>query len=529
MRRWNGWGDDAVEAPVPPGLAVLVESLLGGGAPPRDLEFAAVVAMVPPSRLAPHRLVVADPAERVRHARGQSMPDLIGMRSGVDLAFPDGVAFPGSPAEVRELLAYASHTGAQLIPYGGGTSVVGHVNVIASETPVLTVDLSRLSALQSLDTRSNLATFGAGVSGTRLEAALRDRGYTLGHFPQSFEYSTLGGWIATRSKGQQSFHYGGIERLFAGGRVETPAGTLDLPALVASSAGPDLREVILGSEGRMGIITSATVRVSGLPESEEFEAYFFPDFEPAVDAVRAVVQARLPVSMLRLSDPTETALNVAMSGAETAQRATRFLRDHGIGDGRSMLLVGVTGATPSSVTLQHLAEVLAGFGGVAVPGAAYGSRWLASRFGAPYLRNSLWERGFAVDTVETSTDWTRLAETRKAIEKALREGLGDVGEVVFPFTHLSHIYPTGSSLYTTFLFRLAAEPAETLRRWRVLKDAVSRTLVACGATISHQHGVGLDHRPYLEAEKGPLGVGLIRRIAADLDPGGILNPGKLVS
>ena len=178
------------------------------------------------------------------------------------LTFPDAVAYPDSSEAVRELLHYAEQTGAILIPFGGGTSVVGHVTVLPSATPVVTVDLSRLSDLLSLDSTSHTAVFGAGITGAQLESRLRDHGFTLGHFPQSFEYSTLGGWIATRSRGQQAIHYGGIERLFAGASLETPAGPLNLPAHVASSAGLDLRELVLGSEGRLGIITSATVRIS---------------------------------------------------------------------------------------------------------------------------------------------------------------------------------------------------------------------------------------------------------------------------
>jgi alkyldihydroxyacetonephosphate synthase len=529
MRRWNGWGDEATPSTVQPGVVAVVETLLGPGRPPRDAGFAEVVQQVPGTRLAAHPLVTTDPGERVRHARGQSLPDLIALRSGSGLVFPDGVSFPRTGEEVRELLRYAGRTGARIIPYGGGTSVTGHVNVLTSSAPVLTVDMGRLNGLHHLDDRSNVAVFGPGASGARIEAGLRAHGYTLGHFPQSFEYSTLGGWIATRSKGQQSLYYGGIERLFAGGTVETPSGTLELPALVASSAGPDLREVVLGSEGRLGIITSATVRISPLPEFEQFEAFFFASLDQGVEAVRVAAQARLPLSMLRLSDATETALTISSAGGRRPTATRQVLQDHGFGEGACMLMVGVTGTAGARSTLRQARALLRGRGGVSVPGSSFGPRWLASRFSAPYLRNSLWERGYAVDTVETATDWTRLDATRRAVESVLRSGLADLGEVVFPFTHLSHVYPGGSSIYTTYLFRTAADPAETLRRWTLLKEGVSRTVVEHGATISHQHGVGVDHRPFLEPEKGPLGLDLIRRMTTELDPDRILNPGKLVS
>jgi alkyldihydroxyacetonephosphate synthase len=507
----------------------VVETLLGPGRPTPDARFADVVQQVPDSRLTAHPLVSTDPGERVRHARGQSLPDLIALRSGSGLVFPDGVSFPTTAEDVRELLRYASRTGTRIIPYGGGTSVTGHVNVLTSSAPVLTIDLGRLDGLHHLDDRSNVAVFGPGASGARIEASLRAHGYTLGHFPQSFEYSTLGGWIATRSKGQQSLYYGGIERLFAGGTVETPSGTLELPALVASSAGPDLREVVLGSEGRLGIITSATVRISPLPEFEQFEAFFFASFDQGVEAVRVAAQARLPLSMLRLSDATETSLTISSAGGNRPGATRRVLQDHGLGEGVCMLMVGVTGTAWARSTLRQARALLRGRGGVSVPGSTFGPRWLASRFSAPYLRNSLWERGFAVDTVETATDWTRLDATRRAVESVLRNGLADLGEAVFPFTHLSHVYPGGSSIYTTYLFRTAADPAETLRRWTLLKEGVSQTVVEHGATISHQHGVGVDHRAFLEPEKSPLGLDLIRRLTTELDPDRILNPGKLVS
>jgi alkyldihydroxyacetonephosphate synthase len=528
MRRWNGWGDDVSEPVADPGVAATLRALLGEGRPGRDVTFEEVLRQVPATRLSPDALVQTDPVVRARHTRGQSFPDLVALRSGTGLVFPDGVSFPSTGAEVRALLDYAARTGAQVIPYGGGTSVAGHINVLASSVPVLTIDLGRMAGLHELDEVSNTAVLGPGTSGRQIEDLLGPRGYTLGHFPQSFEYSTLGGWIATRSRGQQALYYGGIERIFAGGTVETPVGPLELPPLVASSAGPDLRELVLGSEGRLGIITSATVRVSPMPEFERFDAYFFATFDDGVEAVRAAAQARLPLSMLRLSDATETGLTLASAGARWSSATATALRDHGFGKAACLLLVGASGTLAARSTLHQAGALLRHRGGFEVAGSGFGARWLASRFAAPYLRNRLWELGYAVDTVETATDWTRLEATRRSVESVLRNGLADLDEVVLAFTHLSHVYPSGSSIYTTYLFRTAEDPAETLRRWTTLKEAVSRAVVAHGATISHQHGVGLDHRAYLQPEKGPLGIDLIRRMVTGLDPSGILNPGKLV-
>ncbi|HTA37931.1 MAG TPA: FAD-binding oxidoreductase, partial [Candidatus Acidoferrales bacterium] len=274
MRRWNGWGDENVRVEVPQGALDYLRELIGPGNPPPDASFESVIANVPASRLPQHPLVDVTPTTRALHARGQSLPDWLALRFGRLGRLPDGVAFPESSEDVRDLLEFARACDARLIPYGGGTSVAGHLDVPDGVDPVLTVSLVRMRGLLNLDTLAHLATFAGGVAGPDLEAQLRPHGYTLGHFPQSFEYSTLGGWIVTRSSGQQSLHYGRIESLLAGARVETPVGTLAIPTVPASAAGIDLREMVLGSEGRLGIVTEATVRVRELPEHESFHGIF---------------------------------------------------------------------------------------------------------------------------------------------------------------------------------------------------------------------------------------------------------------
>jgi len=529
MRRWNGWGDDTIAYPLQPLARVLIEQHIGAGTPPHDVTFADIAAQVPPSRLPPHRLIVTDSSDRVRHARGQSLPDLIALRSGSHLIFPDAVAYPMTFDDVQQLIRYAEESGVRLIPYGGGTSVVGHINILPSPIPTLTVDLSRMSSLIALDEVSNLATFGAGISGANLEANLRAHGYTLGHFPQSFEYSTLGGWIATRSKGQQSVYYGGIERLFAGGRVETSLGRLDLAPLPASATGPDLREMVLGSEGRMGIITEATMRVSRLPAHEDFRALFFADFDEAVTAVREIAQARLPFSMLRLLNGIETELTLSLgSHQKTRDWLEWLLKQRGIGSGKNMLFMGVTGnASAVKLTVRQMLDIARRHGGVHIAGSVLGNQWRKSRFRTPYLRNTLWEMGYAVDTVETAVDWAHVPAALQAIQTALRHGLDSINERVYVLTHLSHVYPTGSSIYTTYIYRIAPDAEETLRRWHLLKDAASRAMLQHGATISHQHGVGIDHLPYMALEKGEIGMSAIRDLCRHFDPQGIMNPGKL--
>jgi alkyldihydroxyacetonephosphate synthase len=470
-----------------------------------------------------------DPELRVRHARGQSLPDWIALRSGRVGAFPDGVAYPTDEDEVRDLLRYAVEAGARLIPYGGGTSVVGHINPLPGEAPVLTVNLSRLNRLRAFDTTSHLATFGAGVCGPDLEAQLRARGTTLGHFPQSFELSTLGGWIASRSSGQQSFHYGRIEDTFAGGHVETPAGPLDLPPHPASAAGPDLRHLLLGSEGRLGVFTEATVRVCPLPEREDFHAVFFPDWESGHTAVREIAQAWVPVSMLRLSNAVETETTLILAGHERlVGLAERALRALGLGEEKCLLLFGVTGSRKLVKRARRdLVAIAKEYDGRHV-GKYMGGKWRDSRFLSPYLRNTLWELGYAVDTLETALPWSAVPATVETIQAALRTGLQEIGERVHVFAHLSHIYSHGASFYVTYLLRVSPDPDEMLARWQRLKDAASRAIVAAGGTISHQHGVGTDHLPYLAAEKGELGMEALEAARQVFDPQGMMNPGKLL-
>jgi alkyldihydroxyacetonephosphate synthase len=529
MKRWNGWGDDSQSYPLPRSAEPYLERLVGRATPPQDAALFDVVASVPASRLPDHPLVSKDPEARLRHARGQSFPDWLALRSGRIEAFPDGVATPTSSEEVRALLGWAAEIGARVIPYGGGTSVVGHVNPIPGERPVLTLSLEKLDGLVELDEESQLATFGAGIIGPELERRLNQNGFTLGHFPQSFEHSTLGGWIASRSSGQQSLRYGRIDQLFAGGRLESPKGTLEMPPFPASAAGPDLRQLVLGSEGRLGVLTEATVRISPMPKKEAFHAVFFPSWHDALTATRRLAQSQLPMSMLRLSTPVETETNLALAGHKALLGAFEsVLGVLGAKAEKCMLIVGFSGS-PGQVDAarREALSIARDDHGIHV-GKTFGHQWHKSRFRAPFLRNSLWEHGYAVDTLETATTWAKVPAMVEAINAAIGNGLADIGEKVHVFTHLSHLYPQGSSIYTTYLFRLAADPEETLRRWSVLKTAASRVIVAGGGTISHQHGVGIDHRQYLEAEKGPQGIAAIKALLHTFDPAEMMNPGKLV-
>ena len=528
MRRWNGWGDDAVEFALnEEALAFLVQRV-GAGKPVKDAAFEQACAQVRESRLPPHRLIDVAPEVRLRNALGQSLPDWLRLRYGVIGTTPDGVAYPESAQDVRDLLDYAQQYGVALIPQGGGTSVAGHLTAPA-EMPALAVNMTRMRQLLYLDTESQLATFGAGVFGPDLEAQLRARGYTLGHFPQSFEYSTLGGWVATRSSGQQSLRYGRIEQMFRGGSMETPSGTLHLPTFPASAAGPDLREMVLGSEGRMGILTEATVRVTAAPAYESFHAVFFPSWSAAETAVRQIVQAGLSLSMLRLSNALETVTMLALAGhKKLISLLEGYLSLRGCKEGKCMLMIGVSGRKAlARAALREALSLTTPHGGVHM-GRYMGDKWKQNRFRNVYLRNAAWQHGFAIDTVETAVDWPRVEVMMRAIEAAATAALEQHGEQVHTYTHLSHLYAQGASVYTTFVYRLAGDYESDLARWKSLKKAVSMAIVENGGTISHQHGVGTDHAPYLAAEKGRLGMSSLRAMFEHLDPQQIMNPGKLL-
>jgi alkyldihydroxyacetonephosphate synthase len=530
MRKWNGWGDENTVFPTNQYAEELLQNTVGNGQVLSEAMLPDVLKQVPVSRLPAHPLIKTEAEIRVRHARGQSLPDWLAMRSGEIGVFPDGVAEVESSEQVRILLDFAQAQDFDIIPYGGGTSVAGHINPLAGRRPVLTLSMAKMNKLLALDEVSQIATIGAGANGPQVEALLNEHGYTLGHFPQSFELSTIGGWIASRSSGQQSLRYGRIEQMFAGGRLETLKGTLDIATIPASSAGPDLREMVLGSEGRMGILTEVKVRVSRLAEKEVFHVWFLPSWEKASQALRNAAQLRVPASMMRLSNAEETKAHLTLAGhPKQVGFLTKVLNVLGLREGqRCMVTIGYTGTTEQvAFAKKSMRKILKAAGGFNT-GYILGKKWEASRFRSPYLRESLWNLGYAVDTVETSVDWKSVTATMNEVENAIRNALNEEGEKVLVFTHLSHFYSQGSSIYTTYMFRNKGDYEDTLRRWRLLKSAASNAIVKMGGTISHQHGVGRDHAPYLSAEKTPLGMDALTQMVRFFDPEKRLNPGKLL-
>ena len=529
MKRLQGWGDINTTYPVTESSRAFLTEVVGAPLNLKDASPEDIIAKIPKSKLKPHPLITTDPLERLQHARGQSTGDWVDMCDGLIDTFPDGVAYPGSIDDIKTLIEYAKRTGAHLIPYGGGSSVVGHLTPRKQDRPNLSIDMLRIDKVIELNQKDMTATIGAGAKGPHLEEQLNQAGYTLGHFPQSWEYSTLGGWIATRSVGQQSYHYGRIEPLFVGGHLETPSGSLDIPNTPQSAAGPDLRHLVLGSEARLGVITHATMRIRPLARTEKFYAAFFPNWEEGVKAEMEIAQREIPVSMSRLSSPIETETTLQLSGEESLVKYAKMgLNLLGQGEQRTLLLYGVTGERAMTrLAKRQVAEVIRRHHGLAV-NFYLGPAWMRKRYLTPYLRNTLWELGYALDTLETCLPWSSLIDCNTAILNDIQHSLEDINEQVLVFSHISHIYTNGGSMYVTYLYRRASDPHETLNRWKHIKGLASRRIVEHGGTISHQHGVGLDHKQYLQEEKRQLGMALIRSSIKQIDPQAIFNPGKLV-
>jgi len=529
MRRWNGWGDESNKMDLPPSGGEFLKGLVGDSTPLGDTSLKDVMAQVPESRLPDHALLTKDVEQRVRHARGQSLPDWLAMRSGEFEFFPDGVAFPETKDQVAELVNFCHEQNIILIPYGGGTSVAGHINPFESDRPILTVSMARMNRLLELETESQIATFGAGTPGPLVESQLRAKGYTLGHYPQSFELATVGGWVASRSSGQQSLRYGRIEQMFAGGSVETTKGRLEISTFPASAGGPDIREMFLGSEGRLGIISEVKVRVTKIADKEDFYVIFFPSWEQAKNAAKELVQSKVQLSMLRLSNAIETVTQLALAG-HPGQIALleKYLSVRGAAEGKCMMTLGVTGnKAQCSAAHSLMKRTISPYKGI-YTGTYLGKKWAEKRFTMPYLREALWDKGYVVDTLETATDWDNVDNLLGEMEGSLRNGLSSENENVHVFTHLSHFYGQGCSIYTTYVYRAGSSCKAALERWRKLKYPTSEIIVNNRGTISHQHGVGKDHAPYLPTEKGELGMHLIRTLCNSMDEKGILNPGTLL-
>jgi alkyldihydroxyacetonephosphate synthase len=533
---WHGWGDPAERRGLPAGADAFLAEVIGPldrHTPPVGLDE----VRVGPSALsgAQREALVAavgdahvrdDHRTRVEHAGGRSYPDLVRRRAGDAVAAPDAVVYPADHDEVVAVLAASVEHRVAVVPFGGGTSVVGGVEPLRGPfDAVVALDLSRMDRLLHLDEVSGIATFQPGLRGPHAEALLRERGFTLGHYPQSYEYATLGGYVATRSAGQASTGYGRIDELVVGARCATPAGEVRVGHGARSAAGPDLLALLTGSEGTLGVLTELSFRVAPAPEVERYEAYVAPSFASGAATLRALVRAGVAPDVTRLSDADETRTALAQQEGWRPALLQRLLTLRGY-DRPCLLILGWEGTTAAVDRRARAAHEALRARRVVRLGRRAGQAWARSRFHGPYLRDELMDRGVLVETLETATSWAALGELYLAVREALTTTLTERGTPPLVLCHISHLYPTGASLYFTWVAR--QEAGRELDQWHAAKLAASRAIVAQRATITHHHAVGTDHRGFLPAEIGDVGVAALRAVKERLDPTGILNPGKLL-
>ncbi len=533
--KWWGWGDPGVEPELDAAALATLHERIGALEPsPRTVDLGDFE--LPASEPLPPALVEAvgeenvfdSPEDRIRHATGRGYTDLARLRAGRLEAAPDAVLLPADAASVQRVLEICAAEDVAVVPFGGGTSVVGGVEPLrGSHSRLISLDLARLRDVE-LDRRSLTARLGAGLRGPEAEAALNAEGVVLGHFPQSFEYATIGGFAATRSAGQASSGYGRFDALVSAIRLIAPAGelrTLDTPH---TAAGPSLRELAVGSEGTFGVIPEVTVRVRPAPRLRRYEAWIADSFEAGTEIVRALAQGSGLPDVIRVSDEEETEVSLALSGPR-GLAGSLFGGYLGLRRKRGgcLVVVGLEGEEESVARRRALTVRELRRGGAAYLGQGAGRSWEHGRFQGPYLRDTLMEMGAMVETLETSHTWSRLGELHSTVGNAIRDSLGAQGTPGLALCHLSHAYADGASLYFTFISR--AKQGEEVEQWRAVKRAASEAIVAAGGTITHHHAVGRDHAPYMQAEVGETGLEVLQAIKERLDPAGIMNPGKLIS
>lgn len=525
---WSGWGDPAKAAPLPDTVNALLRDLLGVK-PRRTGPVGLTDIDVPDCPLDPaeHRALLAavdgdeahvrtDAEARIRHTRGKSTPDLLRIRAGDVEDIPAAVVLPSSHDEVLAVLGACVEHGLTVVPFGGGTSVVGGL-APGRHGPFVALDLRRMNGLLALDPVSRTATLQPGMRAPHAEALLAEHGFTLGHFPQSYEWATIGGFAAARSSGQASAGYGRFDDMVLGLTLATPEGTIDVGRAPRSAAGPDLRQLILGSEGAFGVITSVTLRLRPVPETRIYEGWRFASFAEGTAALRRLAQDGPRPTVLRLSDETETLIGLAQPEA--------------IGDSGAQqpagcqAVVGYEGTEEDTAyRREQAAAVLRDCGGEYL-GEAPGRKWAHGRYSAPYLRDSLLDAGAFAETLETATFWSRVPELYASVREALTSALTGAGTPPLVMCHISHVYENGASLYFTVV---SAQGEDPVAHWTPAKHAANEAILAAGGTISHHHGVGADHRDWYVREAGPLGIEALRAVKRRLDPAGLLNPGVLL-
>jgi alkyldihydroxyacetonephosphate synthase len=528
MRSFWGWGDEAgaLGAEEREGLKALIAMRLGvqgfAEIAPPSLEAIVLPAprVTPPASLA--ALVSQAPRDRAAHTYGKAYRDIVRGLAGDFSPAPDAVAYPRSEADVAAVLAWCDERGLAAIPYGGGSSAVGGVEARRDAgRGAVSIDLGGLGRVLEIDRASRAARIEGGIHGPALEAALRPHGLSLRHYPQSFEFSTLGGWIATRSGGHFATMHTHIEDFVEALRVITPRGTMATRRLPASGAGPSPERLFAGSEGALGIITEAWMRLQERPRFRASATVRFADFHRAADAARALAQSGLHPTNCRLldagealnagaGDGTQHLLLVAFESADHAldpwmDRALTLCRDHGgqVRDGAGRTREGDEGERD---------------------GAA--GSWRSLFLRAPYLRDALCTLGLVAETFETAVTWDRFAAFHASVMEATQKAAARVAGAAVVTSRLTHVYADGAAPYFTVIAKGA--PGSQVAIWDEIKAAASEAILAGDGTITHHHAVGRDHRPWYDRERPELFGEVLRVTKGALDPKGIMNPGVLI-
>ncbi len=524
-RSWWGWGDEErhLDGDAMAGLAQVVAGRLGVDAP-TPAEVRDPSSLPPASRVAlPEGLAAlssTDPVDRVRHARGNAYRDVVTALHGELDRYPDAVVRPRTEDDVERLLSWAVDADVACVPFGGGTSVVGGVRSPAGERPVVAMDLEQLAGVDEVDPISLAAHVRGGTYGPAINDALRPHDLTLRFFPQSWEFSTMGGWVATRAGGHFATGPTHIDDLVESIDAVTPSGRWSSRRLPGSGAGPSPDRLMLGSEGAFGVITGAWVRVQRRPTFRASATVRLPDLHAGLDALRAITQAGLQPSNARLLDAGEAQLN-------------------GAGDGtHAVLALGFEGADhPLSPALARAIELCRDHGGTVTDGphertgdetgAATGGAgaWRAAFLSAPYLRDALVRLGVIVETFETATTWDRVHDLVEDVPRAARDAATSLCGTASVTVRVTHAYPDGCAPYMTVL--APGVRGQEVARWDAIKAAASDAILAGGGTITHHHAVGRDHAPWYDQQVPTLHTASLRAVAETLDPNGVMNPGVL--
>jgi alkyldihydroxyacetonephosphate synthase len=480
---------------------------------------------------------VQDDLDRIVHTYGKSARDLLRIRVGDIPRVPDVVVYPGDEAEVQLVVDRAVAADAVIIPYGGGSNISGSLHAPEDETrPVISLDLGRLDQVIDIDEESGLARVQAGVQGPDLEEQLGARGWTLGHFPDSFTHSTLGGWVATRSSGMQSDKYGDISDIARGMRVVMPGKVLQVRPLPHTSTGPSVREMVLGSEGRLGVITEVTVQVHRIPEVRLILGYLFPSWEAGLAAMHDISTSDAHPSITRVSDAKETAFSFA-----TRRKSSRVSISSLISKGLMKVLqrrgwkldevclsfIGYEGGKPHVARQKAIVKDIVGRHGGIVVGKGPGELYDQKKFDTPYIRDFLLDRGAIGDVSETAAPWSKLLPLYTNVLAAAEKVFAHLGVSGWIMCHLSHSYHSGACLYFTFAFK--HDGVDPLGQYEQLKNAIQQAFVDSAGTLSHHHAVGTEHAAWLEQDISAPGVHMIDGLFMAMDPGRNFNPGKIIA